>query len=102
MYTYTWKHEISILSNRSLEFPEPLVVGTIFVDLQNGKAYRVHHVGKAKDLDRKVSQMPDEVVQTFSAGTISEENLTALRVKHKYEPEGLEPNFDFAILDIGG
>jgi hypothetical protein len=72
-YTYTWKHEISILSKRSLEFRQPLIAGMIFVDLQNGNAYRVQSVSRAKDLDKVVSQMPDEVVQTFSAGTISGE-----------------------------
>lgn len=100
LYRYTWKHEISILSKRQLEFPQPLLSGMIFADLLNGKAYRVHSVFKAKEHDRFVEQMPDDVVQTFTAGTLSEDDLTALRKKHKYEvQEGYEPNADFALLE---
>src|SRR5258707_5627250 len=61
-YKYTWKHDISILSKRSLDFPQPLVSGMIFVDLMNGKAYRVHSVHKAKEHDKFIAQMPDDVV----------------------------------------
>jgi hypothetical protein len=99
-YNYTWKHGISILSKHSLRFPQPLLSGMIFVDLLNGEAYRVHSLYMAKDFDRAGTTMPEEVVQTFPAGSITEDQLVGLRRKHRFEvTDALCPREEFAILD---
>lgn len=100
IFNYTWKHEISIFSKHGLHFTQPLTAGMIFVDLLNGKAYRVHSVYKAKEFDRAGTTMPEDVVQTFPAGSVTEDQLETLRKKHKFEvQEGLGPREEFAILD---
>lgn len=96
-YSYTWKQGGS--SNRSIDFKQPLLEGTVFVDLLSGKAYRVHSLYKAKENDRAFPEMPEDVVQTLEAKSLSEEELLALRVKHRFELyDGIEPGYEFAIL----
>lgn len=97
---YTWKHEISIFSNRTLRFRQPLRTGMIFVDLLNGDVYRVHSIYPAREFDRSGKQMPEEVVHTFPLRSLSEEQLIALRKKNKFEVyDDLEPKTEFAILE---
>src|ERR1700722_6171052 len=92
VYDYTWKHEVSILSKHGLHFTQPLTAGVVFVDLLDGKAYRVHSVYKAEEFDRSGPSMPEDVVQTFYVGSIPENQLVALRKKRKFEvSEGLGP-----------
>ena len=70
VYRYTWKHEIAFATRKQLEFRKvPLQPGVIFVDLLNGKAYRVHSIFKAGENDRFHSAMPEDVVQTFPGKT---------------------------------
>jgi hypothetical protein len=99
-HEYTWKHGISILSQHTLQFSRPLLVGMIFVDLLNGEAYRVHSLYKAKGLDRSGTTMPEDVVQTFPSGSVTEDQLAALREKHNYQVNNdMLPREDFAILE---
>jgi hypothetical protein len=66
----------------------------------SGEAYRVHSLYKAKDFDRSGTQMPEDVMQTFPAGSIPEDQLVALRKKHNFEVhEGLGRREAFAILE---
>lgn len=98
-HEYTWKHGISIRSNRSLRFDKPLEVGTVFADLLTGEAYRVHSIYPAKELDRAISTMPEEVAHTFPMRHLTEEELRSLREKHKFQAdETLRPQEEFVIL----
>ncbi len=100
VYKYTWKHGISFTSNIQVEFLRPLLQGMIFVDLSNGRTYRVHSLYKAKEMDRLHKGMPEDVVHTFPAGSLSDEELAALRKKHHFQPnEQLGPGEQFALLD---
>jgi hypothetical protein len=100
VYKYTWKHGISMLSNLSVSFRQPLSEGMAFVDLFTGDVYRVHSLHKAKEGDRYIEQMPEDVVHTFPMRTLSDEELSTVRRKHKYEPqEDSKPHDSFAILE---
>jgi hypothetical protein len=102
VYRYTWKHEIAFATRKQLEFRKsPLEPGMIFVDLLNGKTYRVHSVFKAKENDRFHSAMPEDVVQTFPARPLANEELSALRERYKFQPDqDARPGEEFAILDL--
>jgi hypothetical protein len=102
VYKYTWKHEIAFATTKQLEFRKaPLQPGMIFVDLLNGKAYRVHSIFKAKENDRFHSAMPEDVVQTFPARPLTDNELTALRERYKFQPDqNTGPGEEFAILDL--
>jgi hypothetical protein len=93
---YTWKHGITILSNRTLDsHDKPLEVGTLLTDLCNGEKYRVMAISKAKEHDRIHPMLPDDVVHTMPAGKCSDEELQQLREKAKYTfIEGCEPFAD--------
>jgi hypothetical protein len=102
VYKYTWKHEIAFATRKQLEFRKaPLQPGMIFVDLLSGKAYRVHSIFKAKENDRFYSAMPEDVVQTFPARPLTDEELTALRERYKFQlDQSTGPGEEFAILDL--
>src|ERR1700722_17034925 len=102
VYKYTWKHEIAFATRKQLEFRRvPLQPGMVFVDLLNGRAYRVHSIFKAKENDRFHTAMPEDVVQTFPARPLTDEELAALRERYKFQPDELTgPSEEFAILDL--
>jgi hypothetical protein len=101
IYKYTWKHEIAFATRRQLGFRKPLERGMIFVDLVNGKSYRVHSIFKAKENDRFHPAMPEDVVQTFAAKPLTDGELIALRERYKFQPDqGTGPGLEFAILDL--
>jgi|SRR5271169_1146317 len=99
-HQYTWKNDITFCSNQEVRFPIALQKDMTFVDLLNGKTYKVLSVQKAKENDRDNLQMPEDVVQTLSAGSLSVEELATLRAKYKFQPdEQLTPGGELAILD---
>jgi hypothetical protein len=102
IFKYTWKHEIAFATRRQIEFSKvSLKPGMIFVDLLSGRAYRVHSIFKAKENDRFHPAMPENVVQTFAARPLTEEELTKLRERYKFQPDqNTRPGEEFAILDL--
>jgi hypothetical protein len=92
---YTWKHNITILSNRTLKTNRPVEVGTVLTDLCNGDKYRVMAISKAKEHDRVHPMLPDDVVQTMPAGKCDDADLKQLREKLSYVVrEDCEPFID--------
>ena len=81
LYEYTWKHNITITSSSQLTFSRPLAEGSQFANLRTGETYRVLAVFKARENDRHNSMMPEDVVQTWSASHLSEQELADLRRK---------------------
>ena len=53
----------------------------MFADLRSGRAYRVVAISKVND---GFGHTPKEMIQTSDAKPIPEEQLMALRDKHKY------------------
>jgi hypothetical protein len=100
-YKYTWKHGICISSNAEVEFRVPLQQGMIFVDLLNGNAYLVHSLYKAKENDRMITTMSEDVVHTFPSRSLTDEELATLRERYKFQPDELtRPGLELAILDL--
>jgi hypothetical protein len=95
---YTWKHNIAILSNRTLKTNKPVEVGAVLTDLCNGDLYRVTAVTKAQEHDRVHPMLPEDVVQTMSAGKCSDDELTVLRKRAEYTVKAdCEPFLDVAF-----
>ncbi len=102
-YQYTWKNGVTICSKYSVGFARALQKDMIFVDLLTGDTYRVFSICKANGKDRDNLGMPEDVVQTFSAKPLSEEQLGALREKLGFQvDENLRPKEHFAILPTVG
>ena len=68
---------------------------SLFADLRTGETYRVLAVFKARENDRHNSMMPEDVVQTFPAKQLSEQELADLRRQCKWE----EGKAKFALLN---
>jgi hypothetical protein len=58
--------------------------GTILTDLFDGRLYRVTRFYKASATDRFQNVMPETVMHTWPAGSLSEEQLTNLRNQENY------------------
>jgi hypothetical protein len=84
-----YKHRYNWDGDTVLSFEFPLVVGMKFVDLKTGQVYLVHSVGTANKWDRVGDKRPDETVRTADAGTLSPEELEALRQKCQFEDSPL-------------
>src|ERR1700738_2818815 len=90
IYEYVWKHtgKPPLDTNvQTLHFNKPLKQGSIFADLRNGNTYDVVAVSEVKDVFKHT---PKERIRTLDGKTIPEEQLTALRDKHKFDanPDG--------------
>ena len=72
---YIWKHGIEADTDFTLKFDNLLEVGNFFVDLCTGERYKVLAVTKDKGRD---------AVQTWAAGSCSEEQLARIREKAGY------------------
>src|SRR5215470_15234980 len=83
-YRYTWKIGPEYFCNRELETNKPLAEGSIFADLYDGRRYKVSHVFAAQPMDRFADQMSDTVIQTWLAGTLTEQELEELRGRAAY------------------
>lgn len=90
-YNYTWKNGLCLTSNQSLSFEFPLTKDMMFVNLETGKRFKVFSVDKAKENDRHNTDMPEDVVQTFDAGVLTEQQLAELR--KRYEDTSAESKY---------
>jgi hypothetical protein len=79
LYKYTWKRDVTDGSDRGLTFTKPLPKDGIFVNLRTGEAHRVFAIFTANENDRERSDLPEDVVQTFPADPLSQEQLEILR-----------------------
>lgn len=79
LYKYSWKRDVTDVSDRGLTFTKPLMKDGIFVNLQTGEAHRVFAIFTANEKDRQSSDMPEAVVQTFAADPLPQEQLEILR-----------------------
>ncbi len=72
----------------------------VFADLLTGHTYRVLSTFRAKENDRDNLEMPEDVVQTFSAEPLSKEELDALHERYKFQQDELtQAGLEVVILD---
>ena len=83
-YNYWWKIGIEGHPNRSIQFKRPLEVGSVLVDLFDGKKYLIQTVTSVGNENKEFQQIPDKMIQTWPAGTVSKNDLAQLREKHNY------------------
>jgi hypothetical protein len=84
---YTWKIGFEHSSSRKLQTNKPVPENTFLIDLYDGHRYRVQAIYPAKPSDKEWSFLPDTVLHTFPAGSLSEPELVALRERAKYTPD---------------
>lgn len=83
-FRYTWKIGPEITTGRDFCADKPVTEGTVLADLFDGKLYRVSSFYKASARDRFQNVMPETVMHTWPAGSLSEEQLTNLRNHENY------------------
>jgi hypothetical protein len=81
---YTWKNGIQFSSNIKLQTNRPVPENAILIDLYDGHRYRVQAIYPAKPTDKGWNFLPDTVIHTFPAGSLSEEELRDLRKRAEY------------------
>ena len=83
-FEYTWKIGFEYASRRGLRTNRPPSENTVLIDLFDGLRYAVWSIFPAGPHDREWAMMPETVLQTWPAGSVSAEELTLLRTKAKY------------------
>ena len=98
-HKYTWKIGVELGANRQLAMSKPLVPDVCLADLYNGRRFLVQAVFDAKPIDTAGPHMPRRVIQTWPFGTLTPDQLSALRARHKYTPsEADAPLTDIVIV----
>jgi hypothetical protein len=93
------EERVAFQSDTEIGFPQALQKDMRFVDLLTGNAYLVLSIHKAKENDRHNLEMPGDVVQTISAGSLPLAQLESMREKCKIKVgENLKPRREFAVL----
>ncbi len=96
---YTWKIGLEHSSSRKLETSRPVPENAVLIDLYDGHQYRVQAIHPAGPADREWPFLPDTVIHTFPAGSLTEDELSALRKKARYAPnERCGPLGDMVFL----
>lgn len=87
VFDYVWKHNGPLsVGETSVRFREkPLEKDVVFTDLRNGRAFKVFAVSKGSQELGTFKHVPKDVVHTFDAKSLSEEELTQLRTRCKFD-----------------
>ncbi len=88
-FDYVWRHNGPLpVDATSVRFRDkPLEKDIVFVDLRNGRAFKVVAVSKGAEEPGTFKHVPKDVVHTFDAKSLSEEELTRLRTRCKFEDD---------------
>jgi hypothetical protein len=86
-FEYTWKIGVEYCSRRSLRTSRALTENTILIDLFDGHRYAVQMIFPAGPKDREFEIMPETAIQTWPAGSLSEDELATLRARANYVPD---------------
>ncbi len=86
-FDYIWKHNGPLtVDETSVRFRErPLEKDVVFIDLRNGRAFKVFAVSKGIEEPGTFKHVPKDVVHTFDAKSLSEAELTQSRTRCKFE-----------------
>ncbi len=87
LFEYTWKIGVEYRSRRSLRTSRALTKNTLLIDLFDGHRYAVQMIFPAGPKDREFDIIPETAIQTWPAGTLSEEELATLRARANYVPD---------------
>lgn len=96
MYDYTWKIGLQFASRTKLQTNKPLAENTVLIDLYDGHRYLVQAIYPAKPTDKEWAFLPDTIVHTWPAGSLSENELRKLRERARYTP----PEFSGPRADV--
>jgi hypothetical protein len=86
-FEYTWKIGVEYWSRRSLRTNRALTENTTLIDLFDGHRYAVQMIFPAGTKDREFEIMPETAIQTWPAGSLSEDELATLRARANYVPD---------------
>ncbi len=86
-HDYTWKIGFQYSSGTKLSTNKPLQESTVLIDLYDGHRYQVQAIYPAKPSDKEWTFLPDTVVHTWPAGSLTEDELTKLRERAQYTPD---------------
>ena len=86
VFDYVWKHNGPLpVDATSVRFRDKsLERGVVFADLRNGRTFKVFDVSKGTEELGTFKHVPKDIVHTFDEKSISEEELTQLRVRCKF------------------
>jgi hypothetical protein len=86
-FDYAWKHNGPLpVDETSVRFRDkPLEKDVVFADLRNGREFKVFAVSKGTEELGTFKHAPKDVVHTFDAKTLSDDELIQLRTRCKFE-----------------
>jgi hypothetical protein len=86
-FDYVWRHNgPRPVDATSVRFRDkPLERDVLFADLRNGRAFKVFAVSKGAEEPDRAKHVPKDVVHTFDGKSLSEEELSKLRTRCKFE-----------------
>jgi hypothetical protein len=87
VFDYVSKHKGPLpVDETSVRFrAKPLEKDVVFADLRNGRAFKVYAVSKGTEEPGSFKHVPEDIVHTFDAKSLSEGELTQLRTRCKFE-----------------
>jgi hypothetical protein len=87
VFDYVWKHNGPLpVDATSVRFRDtPLEKDVVFGDLRNGRTFKVYGVSKGTTEPGTFKHVPKDVVHTFDAKPLSEEELTQVRMRCKFD-----------------
>jgi hypothetical protein len=95
-HDYTWKIGLQFSSGTELRTNKPLAENMVLIDLYDGHRYLVQAIYQAKPRDKEWGFLPDTVVHTWPAGSLSADELSKLRERAHYTP----PEFGCPLADV--
>jgi hypothetical protein len=86
-FDYVWKHNGPLpVDATSVRFRDKaLEKEAVFADLRNGRSFKVFAVSKGTEELGTFKHVPKDIVHTFDAKSLSEEELMQLRTRCKFE-----------------
>ncbi len=86
VFDYVWKHNGPLpVDATSVRFRDkPLEKDAVFADLRNGRTFKVFAVSKGTE-PITFKHVPKDIVHTFDAKSLSEQEVAQLRIRCKFE-----------------
>jgi hypothetical protein len=100
MHNYTWKVGLEYTSRTTMRTNRPLSENTVIIDLLDGRRYHVDAIYPAKPIDKEFSTLPDTVVHSWPDGSLTEDELTKLRVRAAYQPSEFSCPLEAVVFDV--
>jgi hypothetical protein len=85
-FDYVWEHSGHLpVHETSVRFrAKALEKDDVFVDLRNGRTFKVFAVSPGANEPGTFNHVPKDIVHTFDAKSLSQEELTQLRTRYKF------------------